>query len=1063
MISSPSYLLSLDIGTTSIGYCVFSINEKNQPTQLLDVGVRIFSDGREPKSQEPLSVQRRLARRQRRNRDRGQNRVRRLVKELIDVGLLPECDEERANVFSKICPYESRALAARRKVEDYKLGRALLHLGRRRGFKSNRLSSDREESAFVNKIESLRAMLGEQTLGEYLFEKLSANNKKLEQGKKEELVAVRFKGDETAFYPDRDMYRLEFAQIKRSQLSRLTEEHWNMLEETIFWQYPLKPIEKGKCRFYPGESRAPTDLPLSHQFRICQEVNNLSYMSNGEQHSLDERQRVHVLGLLNKKKTLTFKGLCREKDEHKAPIFPDDAVFNLDTQARKGKLHGNVTLINLSKEEYLGDLALEMPEDKLNELVAHLIDPIKIIDGNKVIEELDETKKWVRDRLPELSNEQVENLCHYRFKRSTASVSLKFMGQVVPLMMQKPLKYFEAVRLVENEYGVHFHHSDFRSENFFVELPYYGEALPDSVWGAFNEADANKSEQERDNDAYTFGKIANPTVHLALNQLRYVVNKIVKARGGTPSRIHVELTRELKNSKEARKRIEKANSENRLRNDRIKNFLSSECNIPNPSREEIVKIKLWEELGTQGARFCVFTGRPISARQLFDGTVEVEHIVPFSRCYDDGFSNKTLAFKSINHAKGNKTPHEAFGSAGSEYRIMLKRALKCFGQTAKFERFKEGAFDKFYGLDKGGNLIERQLNDTRYISKLSRHYLGTLIGIDNVIPVNGAITSKLRDVWQLNQYKDRKKGHYRDDHRHHIVDAFVVGLTNNVLVRAINTRSSRDLDSRPTVFGLLKAKAPPIDKLRSELYQQLDKVVASFKPDHGLQGSMFNDTAYGIKNIEGGQRLTTRKCFTNLSIDELFQIKDKTIRQTFFKKIASRGDIENKRELLKEYDEKANFENDKATFSAQYGCKKIRINVLNNSVERIKSSPHKGYALNAYAFAEVWKIPMKDRKTGDWVSKYEGVFVPYAKVLHHKNNPGAYRPHPAAKKLMTLFKNDTVRMVEKETGECSFWRIAGYSAGQNKLDIQPNLLSGKLKQNFKSVNALFGCYRVSKI
>ena len=56
---------------------------------------------------------------------------------------------------------------------------------------------------------------------------------------------------------------------------------------------------------------------------------------------------------------------------------------------------------------------------------------------------------------------------------------------------------------------------------------------------------------------------------------------------------------------------------------------------------------------------------------------------------------------------------------------------------------------------------------------------------------------------------------------------------------------------------------------------------------------------------------------------------------------------------------------------------------------------------------------------------------------------------------MTLFKNDCVKLTNEKTGECTFWRIAGYSAGQNKLDIQPNLQAGKSQQNFKSINVLF--------
>ena len=48
-------LFSFDIGTNSIGWCVLSLNDGNDPTNICDAGVRIYSDGREPKSGSSLA------------------------------------------------------------------------------------------------------------------------------------------------------------------------------------------------------------------------------------------------------------------------------------------------------------------------------------------------------------------------------------------------------------------------------------------------------------------------------------------------------------------------------------------------------------------------------------------------------------------------------------------------------------------------------------------------------------------------------------------------------------------------------------------------------------------------------------------------------------------------------------------------------------------------------------------------------------------------------------------------------------------------------------------------
>ena len=60
------YRLGLDLGTNSIGWSIYSLDDENSPIKLEDLGVRIFSDGRNPKSKEPLAVERRTARGQRR-------------------------------------------------------------------------------------------------------------------------------------------------------------------------------------------------------------------------------------------------------------------------------------------------------------------------------------------------------------------------------------------------------------------------------------------------------------------------------------------------------------------------------------------------------------------------------------------------------------------------------------------------------------------------------------------------------------------------------------------------------------------------------------------------------------------------------------------------------------------------------------------------------------------------------------------------------------------------------------------------------------------------------------
>lgn len=1055
------YLIGLDLGTSSIGYAVFGIDENEKPVELLDVGVRIFPDGRDAKTKEPLAVARRVARGIRRTRDRGQNRVRRLVKELIDFGLLPSDEKERAQIFASVDPYQARSLAVNSEVSATVLGRALFHIGRRRGFKSNRLSGDSEETAFKEKISGLRSKLGDQTLGEYLFARSEENRVLREKGQPTDQKVFRFRGGETEFYADRQMYLDEWQKIREVQGNRfLTDAQWDALHETAFWQYPLRPVPKGKCRFYPDEPRASAGLPLAQQFRIYQEVNNLRYVSQGEEHYLSDRQRFALYDYLNENKSISFSSIAKRlKDEHKSPYFPSDAQFNLATEGRD-KLIGNEVLIDLRKDRYLGKLADTLDVSKLNDLVAFLIDPVKEEKERMVVMEAEEVEAEISQRLPQLPPDQVGALANMHFKRDTMSVSRKFMEQLVPVL-KTGLIYSDAVLELGKQLGTNFHHSYFKHEEL-DRLPYYGQVLVESVWGAEPEADKDKPESERDNDAYQFGKIANPTVHVSLNQLRVVVNRIIDKMGDKPVKIHVELTRDLKNSKDERAKLQREMAKNKKDRERIAKELKENHNIDRPSREDFQKYKLWEELGEP--RQTIFTGKTIAASQLFNGEVEIEHIVPFSRCFDDGMSNKTLAFKNENNIKGNRTPAEVseFNQAD-----MLKRALKAFKQSSKYERFKDNAFEKFYGGEKG-NMIERQLNDTRYISRKAAQYLNCLFpsNKNKVVSVNGRLTAVLRDVWQLNHFKDKEAGNYREDHRHHLVDAFVVGLTSRRLIQQLSSVRELNRQTENNLYRFVKSRVSDIPELRTQLKELQEYVVASYKPDHTHQGSMFNDTAYGVREHTDEKQIygLTRKPVSSLSFSEVFQVCGKSHQLKLVHYLTGSTNVENAKELKELVGSDKDLQVKLAEFSQTTGIKKIRIRVPNNSIARIGSAPFKGYARNSYAYCDVWQVPhKKDKKTGKWSYKYQGVFIPYADVKAHSDNPENWRPHPAAKKLMRLYKNDNIRLVDRETGETKVMRVAGYDSGKNKFDVQDNLVAKSEKQNHVSINQIFIKNQIKKL
>src|SRR3546814_17689787 len=113
--------LGLDIGTNSIGWCLYDSDS------IRDIGVRIFSDGRDPKSGASLAVDRRNARAMHRRRDRYLRRRSALLQALVATGLMPVAAND-ARALAGCDPYALRKRRLDDRLDPHAFGRALFHL-----------------------------------------------------------------------------------------------------------------------------------------------------------------------------------------------------------------------------------------------------------------------------------------------------------------------------------------------------------------------------------------------------------------------------------------------------------------------------------------------------------------------------------------------------------------------------------------------------------------------------------------------------------------------------------------------------------------------------------------------------------------------------------------------------------------------------------------------------------------------------------------------------------------------------------------------------------------------
>ncbi len=494
------YVLGLDLGTNSLGWAAVNLGEDNKPRSVLDMGVRIYPDGRNPKDKSSLATQRRIPRGMRRRRDRYLERRDHLMGVLIAYGLMPPDKDERKKI-ERVDPYQVRARALDHAVTPYELGRALFHLNQRRGFKSNRKAAggdDKEQTKTKAEMAELRRRIeesGSRTLGEYL-------NRRRQAGR-----SVRARSG-FGLYPDRALYATEFDSIRAAQQGRqsLSDHQWEELAETIFHQRPLRPVKPGVCLLEEGELRAPKALPASQEFRMVQEVNNLRVQPSYDKpdRPLTDDERIIALDYLRSHAKLPFRRMTTLLG------LSDESKFNLDTEGRSD-LKGDETSARLANKNLFGSAWRELDFDERTKRVRVLLDS-------------EDPEEVIRLALDDwgLDEDMAERISEVTLPSGYGHLSEKAISKILPLMSNEGLLYWEAVR-AHPDYE---DHSDFRPDNSLDELPYYGAILRQEVSGAADDPPEG-------DDAARYGKIANPTVHIGLNQLRRIVNSLI-AKYGKP-------------------------------------------------------------------------------------------------------------------------------------------------------------------------------------------------------------------------------------------------------------------------------------------------------------------------------------------------------------------------------------------------------------------------------------------------------------------------------------------------------------------------------------------------
>ncbi len=1004
------YILGIDLGSNSLGWAIVGLID-GEPAQLVRAGARVFeagmdgdlSSGRE----ESRNLKRREARSHRRLLWRRRRRLTKLFNLLSRSGLLPavqgvpsaasgnhhppltpdqlqdyfnNLDREivsspwfksKASAFPEpehTMPYILRASALDEPLEPSFLGRAIYHLAQRRGFLSNRKQAAKkndDEGAVKEGIADLRKAMLEthaRSLGEY-FSRLDPS-------------AERIRRRWTA----RDMYEQEFNAIWEAQAAHhpdlLTPERKKQIHDAIFFQRPLWFDRNtiGKCELEPGKHRAARSSFVAQRFRLLQVVNNLRLqLPDRTERSLTREERAELVQELEIKGDHT---LAHARDLLK---LPKKARFTIEQGGEK-TLRGNRTTAEFcavfGQQRWLEEMSAEEHDQALH-------DVLSIQKEDALMRRA--IKHW------KLGEESAKKLARISPEPDYFKFSRKAIEKFLPLL---------EIGVTEAEARLELY-----PEVFEARQPV--DSLPRLV--------ADETRQ-------AVGEIRNPTVTRSLTELRKVVNCIVRSYG-KPAQIRIELARDFKRSKKDRKKLTDRNRDNEAAREKMKKKILEEAGLANPSGTDIRKALLWDECGG----ICPYTGRPIDFRHLFghETQFDIEHIIPYERCFDNSFSNLTLCYNQENrHVKGKRTPREAYDADEARYEEILDRVKRFHSPSAraKLWRFQMTEREATEFVSK---FVSRQLNDTRYASRLAAKYVAMLYGGKSdeehtmrVHVSSGEVTAQLRRSWLLNRIlNDGPTANggslpkSREDHRHHAVDAVAIALTDDSTIQQLS-RAWQEAHDRGQRKASLKAPwgkdlAEFVDSVRGEI----DKIVVSHRVSKKVSGALHEETIYSPPMGEKGE-VRVRKPLASLTNPEVEKIADEGVRKLVQQKLEELGGIEPKKAF-------SNAENLPKFPSSGVVIRKVRITkperptVIGDG--RTKRHVISGNNHHVEIYAELGR----DGNEKQW----GGEVVPMLDALQRLRDrePIVQRDHgPLVEFKFSLAKGDTVEL-QDEGGRKSLW------------------------------------------
>jgi CRISPR-associated endonuclease Csn1 len=832
-------VLGLDCGIASVGWALLEIGDAEPEGKVVALGTRMFDTPETDKERRPKSELRRMYRGQRRVIRRRRQRMNAVRRVLHEHGLLPDAGSQALR-FQGISPWDVRAKATEELISADELAVALGHIARHRGFKSNAKSRG-ANAAEDSKMKKAMAQTQEKFKGRTFGQTIVSDP----------AFAGRQRNREGDFSrtPLRADLEAEVRAIFAAQRRLLNPIASQVLEtdfiDTAFFQRGLQDSEHmlADCAFERDEKRTAKRAYSFELFRYLSRLNTFEIREGKTSRRLSTDELNRAVANFGATKKVSFKVLRKQLRLSDSAIFatvrPEEE--GNDVVARHGEAACGTGTLRGVLDGAAWDSLVKTPHklDRIAEIISFREDLDNIRAG---LEEI--------GLEPAILEKLMDEVRAGTFDKFTGAghISSKACRNIIP-GLARGLVYSAACE------EVNYDHTASRERNAF-DVGVRGKAALGKI---LSDAVIDRS--------LVGSPIARKALIEAVKQVKAIIEKY-----DVPDAIHIELARDVGKGIEERREIEDGIEKRNVEKDRLRRELCELLGIERASADELLRFELWKQQNGK----CVYSDAAISPAQLraTDNSVQVDHILPWSRFGDDGFHNKTLCTAKANQEKRGRTPYEWYSQEKSdadwdayEARVKTLSALKGFKRRNYLLKDAASAEERFRS---------RNLNDTRWTCRLLAECLKQLFckneGSRRVFTRPGALTDRMRRGWGLQWIKKNEKGERITDDRHHALDAVVVAATTESMMQKL-TKAFQEEEAKgsPRDFSALDQPWPGF---RDEVIAAVEGVFVSRAERRRARGEAHAATIRSISERDGVKQVYERKRVADLKLTDLDRVKD---------------------------------------------------------------------------------------------------------------------------------------------------------------------------------------------